>query len=379
MNTSTPAREPNFANEKEAKMTRHPVRRLVFAAVALAAVLLPAIANAQAIIKVNDDVWFRFGIQLQGWADWNQSAATSTYAQNLYLRRDRFLVTGSVAPGVTFFFQTDQPNLGKAPKAFGTGFVVQDAWMEWKICDAFAIDAGKYLVPLSRNELQSTVSFLTLDISPSSTVFLAPTGTDATRDTGVEFKGYLGDGGHLEYRASAQQGLRNLKSNNAFRYSGYLQYDFFDTERGYVYAGTNLGKKKILALSGGYDAQEKYKAYSGDIFTNLPVGVGDEFGGQYQFVHYDGGTFIPTLPRQNTHLVELAYYISAAKFQPFGKFEQDSFASLKADDIKRFGGGFHYYVYGQNLKLSAQYLRIMPKSPIKDTNEFTLAMQVFYN
>jgi hypothetical protein len=377
MNTSTPAREPNFANEKEAKMTRHPVRRLVFAAVALAAVLLPAIANAQAIIKVNDDVWFRFGIQLQGWADWNQSAATSSYAQNLYLRRDRFLVTGSVAPNVTFYFQTDNPNLGKAPKALASGFLVQDAWMEWKINDAFAIDGGKFLVPLSRNELTSTISFLTLDISPSSTVFITPTATDAFRDTGVEFKGYLGEG-HLEYRAAVMQGVRNTASNNAFRYTGYLQYDFFDTEKGYTYSGTNLGKKKILALSGGYDGQEKYKSYSGDIFFNLPCGVGDELGGQYQFMHYDGGTFIPTLPRQNTHLVELAYYISAARFQPFGKFEQASFATLKADDIKRFGGGFHYYVHGQNLKLSAQYLRIMPTSPIKDTNEFTLAMQVWY-
>src|SRR5262249_25441210 len=89
--------------------------RLVVAAV-LAAVLLPAAANAQAIIKVSDDVWFRFGMQLQGWADWNQSAATGGYAQNLYLRRDRLLITGSVAPGVTFFFQTDDPNLGKGQK-----------------------------------------------------------------------------------------------------------------------------------------------------------------------------------------------------------------------------------------------------------------------
>jgi hypothetical protein len=360
-------------------MKRHSIGRFV-AAMAVAAVLLPAVANAQAIIKVNDDVWFRFGMQLQGWADWNQLQSNG-YAENLYLRRDRFQVFGQMAPGVSFFFQTDDPNLGKAPKSLTAGFVVQDAWMEWKIADAFAIDGGKFIVPFSRNELTSTVSFLTLDLSPVSSVFSAPTGSDATRDTGFEVKGYLINGGHLEYRYAVFQGLRSTDSRNGFRNSAYLQYNFFDTERGYVYAGTNLGKKKIVNISAGYDGQSNYHAYSGDLFWNLPVGAGDELGGQVQWIHYDGNTFIKALPRQNDPLVELAYYIAAAKFQPFAKWEQQKFAADadKKNDITRWGLGFHYYVYGQNLKLSGQYLRIEPKSPLKKTNEFTLAMQAFYN
>ncbi|MBV8201558.1 MAG: hypothetical protein JOZ15_13125 [Acidobacteria bacterium] len=348
---------------------------------ATAAALLPAAADAQAILKVNDDVWFRFGIQLQGWADWNQSPVNNGYAENLYLRRDRFLVTGSAAPGVTFFFQTDDPNLGKAPKSLTTGFAVLDAWMEWKIADAFAIDAGKFIVPLNRNILEATSSFLTLDSSATSVVFSGPTGSDTNRDTGVEIRGYLIGGGHLEYRVALEQGIRQEGSRNGFRNSAYLQYDFFDTERGYVYASTNLGKRKILALSGGYDGQGNYHAYSGNLLWNLPDAVEDELGGQLQWVHYDGNTFIPTLPRQNAYLAELAYYTSAAKFQPFGKWEQQKFVAdaQKKNDVTRWGGGFHYYVHGQNLKLSAQYLRIMPRAPIRDTNEFTLAMQVWYN
>jgi Phosphate-selective porin O and P len=360
-------------------MKRQSIGRFI-AAAALVAVLLPAAAGAQAIIKVNDDVWFRFGMQLQGWGDWLQSGTTRGYAENLYLRRDRFQVAGSVAPGVTFFFQTDEPNLGKAPKALTAGFVVQDAWAQWQLNEGFAINFGKFLVPFSRNELQSTVSFMTLDISPTSTVFLAPTATDATRDTGVELKGYLIDGGRLEYRYALMQGVRLTGSQNGFRNSAYVQYDFLDTERGYVYAGTNLGKKNIFALSGGYDGQNGYHAYSADAFTNLKVGAGDEFAGQFQWAHYDGEHSFIDIPRQNDYLVELAYFISAAKFQPFGKWEKQSFSAgtLQKNDVTRWGAGAHYYVYGQNLKLSAQYLRIIPKSPIKDTNEFTVAMQVYY-
>ena len=360
-------------------MKRHAVGRFI-AAAALVAVLLPAAASAQAIIKVNDDVWFRFGMQLQGWGDWLQSATTRGYAENLYLRRDRFQVAGSVAPGVTFFFQTDDPNLGKAPKNLQAGFVVQDAWAQWQLNEGFAINFGKFLVPFSRNELQSTVSFMTLDISPTSTVFLAPTATDATRDTGVELKGYLIDGGRLEYRYALMQGVRLAGSQNGFRNSAYLQYNFLETERGYVYAGTNLGKKNIFNISGGYDGQNGYHAYSADAFTNLKVGAGDEFAAQFQWAHYDGEHSFIDIPRQNDYLVELAYFISAAKLQPFGKYEKQSFSAgeLQKNDVYRWGAGAHYYVYGQNLKLSAQYLRITPKAPVKDTNEFTFAMQVYY-
>lgn len=352
----------------------------VAAVVGALAVLQPAAAAAQAMIKVNDDVWFRFGLQLTGWADWTQTAPTGGYAENLYLRRDRFLITGSVAPGVTFYFQTDDVNLGKSPKSLGTGFIVQDAWVEWKIADAFALNAGQFIVPFSRNSLQGTLSYLTMDISPTSTLIINQNPADAARDTGVEAKGYLVDGGRLEYRVALTQGVREPGSRNAFRDTAYLQYDFFDTERGYVYHGTNLGKKKILALSAGYDGQSSYHAYNSDVFTTVPVRAGDEIAGQVQWSHYDGEGFLAAPARQNDYLVELAYFAAAAKVQPFAKFEQQRFSAgeLQKADVMRYGAGLHYYVHRLNLKLSAQYLRVLPKSPIKDTNELTLAMQVWY-
>src|SRR5664279_1251303 len=111
--------------------------RFALVSLALLIALLPAVANAQAIIKVNDTVNFKLGILLQGWADWNgQSNAvgeTAGFQQNLFLRRARFFVGGQVAKDVTFFFMTDNPNLGKSTqtltsgttgvKAPGTGFI----------------------------------------------------------------------------------------------------------------------------------------------------------------------------------------------------------------------------------------------------------------
>ncbi|MGZ8878022.1 MAG: hypothetical protein ACXW2O_07820, partial [Candidatus Aminicenantales bacterium] len=114
--------------------------RFALVSLALLIALLPAVANAQAVIKVNDVVNFKLGIVLQAWADWegvsDTAGNTAGFRQNLFLRRARFLVGGQVAKDVTFFFMTDNANLGKTTvggtgtglKAPATGFVVQDAF-----------------------------------------------------------------------------------------------------------------------------------------------------------------------------------------------------------------------------------------------------------
>jgi len=134
-------------------------RSAVITAALVAVFLLNAPAQAQVQVKVNDDVFMRMGFQLQAWADEQQDATTRGYAQNLFIRRARFLLTGQVAPHVSLFFQTDNPNVGKVPKALGSGFILQDAWAEWRPNDYFGLTGGEFLVPLSRQALTSTSSF----------------------------------------------------------------------------------------------------------------------------------------------------------------------------------------------------------------------------
>lgn len=371
-------------------------RTLALMALATVAVLLvPAVAQAQAVIKVSDTVNVKFGMQLQAWADFTQDTATDGYISNLFLRRARFLMAGQVAPDVTFFFMTDNPNLGKttgtapaAPKGLTSTFIVQDALITWKIHNAFRLEGGYFIVPLSRNGLTSTIAYLTLDVSPTSAVFAAPSGAPTLRDTGFQARGYLLDRGQLEYRLAVTQGNRTAAvagvdggSRNAFRTTAFVNYNFFETESGYVLGGTNLGGKKVLALSSGVDAQSTYSAYSANLFTTLPTGKGGEFAGQVQWVHYDGGAWIPTILRQNDYLAELAYLIPGTKIQPFGKYELQKFSDDYAvsKDYKRWGLGFNYYVAKQNLKLTAQYQKISPDaSTIPSQNQFSFQLQMFY-
>src|SRR6266581_1134883 len=214
-----------------------------------------ASASAQAVIKVSDDVNVKFGMLLQTQADWTQDAATGSYQENLFIRRVRFLVGGQVAPKITFFFETDDPNLGKSvsgTKNISTGFTVQDAYLEWKAADAFALDAGLMFIPLCRNCYQSAATLLPIDYGAYAFLHGGPTKSVVGRDTGFMARGYLAKS-RLEYRVGAFQGARDRLSANPLRWAGHLQYAFLDPEAGFFTTGTYLGKKKVLTVGGGFD------------------------------------------------------------------------------------------------------------------------------
>src|SRR5262249_34800482 len=144
------------------------------------------------------------------------------------------------------------------------GFILQDAWIEYKANTHFAIEGGEMLLPVSRQALQSTVSFYTLNISPIATVSNGPTQESALRDVGFQARGYfLND--RLQYRGGIFAGERDPNGRNALRPALYLQYDFFDREKEYAYAGTALGKRKILAIDVGGDKQGSYRSMSANI------------------------------------------------------------------------------------------------------------------
>jgi hypothetical protein len=84
------------------------------------------------------------------------------------------------------------------------------------------------------------------------------------RDLGMGARGFfLKD--KLQYRFGVFQGEREANARNSLRTSGYVQYDFFDSETGYTFAGRALGKKKILGLDAGFDAQGSYHGASANL------------------------------------------------------------------------------------------------------------------
>ena len=357
-----------------------------------------------AVIKVSDTVNFRFGSVLQPTFEALQDPNSKGYSQNFYLRRARFNVLATLPENITVFFQTDDPRLGysgtNGQKNINSGLLIQDAYAQWNFLGhAMAIQAGEFLVPTERQVLTSVATFLALDLPTWSQQAGTIEEQNGGRDYGVGFNGAL-FGDHLTYRTGIFQGYRAPTSpqpaplgpaagaRNPLYYAGRVQYDFFDTEYVYSYLGTSLGKKKLLAIAGFAQGQGSYKGYGGDVFFDYPMGPG-ALTVEADYIHYDGHQYVfndngtnNTLPEQDSLYTNAGYYICDLKLQPFVRYEFLNYAQAvnNAKEQSRVGGGFNYYVFGQNFKIVGYYERIMPKvqpstAQIKDYNRFVMEWQ----
>jgi hypothetical protein len=358
-----------------------------------------------AVIKISDKVNFRFGAVLQPTFEALQDPNSEGYSQNFYLRRARFNVLATLPENITVFFQTDDPRLGNAAangqKNINSGFLIQDAWAQWNFLGhAMAIQAGEFLIPTERQVLTSVAAFLALDLPTWSQQAGTVEEANGGRDYGVGLNGAL-FGDHLTYRTGVFSGYRApatpqggglgpaAGSRNSPLIAGRVQYDFFDTENVYSYPGTNLGKKKILAVAGFGQGQGAFKAYGGDLFFDWPILYGDAITAEADYIHYDGHSFIfndngtiNTLPEQESIYTNAGFYFCQIHLQPFARYEFLHFNDRinKAKEQQRFGGGLNYYVFGQNFKMVGYYERVVPKvqpgtAAIKDFNRFVMEWQ----
>jgi hypothetical protein len=335
-------------------------------------------AAAQVEIKAGDDVEFKLGVLGQFQADTLDDGLSDSNTNNLFVRRLRLTFGGQVAKGVTFFVDTDAPNLGRTlpgGKNIQPSMIIQDAYAEFGTGTAFAIDAGLMFVPFSRNSLQSAATLLPIDYGAYTFSANGATQSANGRDTGFQAKGYLLHE-RLEYRVGAFQGARNAVSTNAFRYAGRVQYEFLESETGFFYPGTYLGKKKILAVGAGFDKQDQYHGYDVDAFLDYPIG-GGAITGQADYNRFDGGPTTPTLAKQNDVLMELGYLIPSLKLTPVLQWTNRDLAELTRGDEVHWSVGLNYWWAGHNASIKAAYSRISPAG-LPNQNEFTLQLELFY-
>ncbi len=341
----------------------------------------------------------RFGMFLQPQFEALGSVAADGYANNLYLRRARFVVGGTLFDRIEYFLETDSPNLfkgatavpamGQALKGTST-MVIQDLFGTYKVLgDMLKIDAGYTLPAGSHNSLQSAFTLFGWDYFAytfqQSNAFGAAT-APVGRDLGFQLRGLLVDG-HIEYRVGLWQGQRNAAAaavvapptpaeqgaRNFFRTTARLQINLFDPETGYYYGGTYLGAKKILSLGGSYDFQSDYKAYSFDGFLDMPLGPGVATA-QIDYSHWDGGTYLP-LPKQWALQGEAGYTVLPVALAPIVRVEH-----LHIDNgatQNRYAGGLAYWCYGHNSNVKFFYTRIQEDGAAHGANQINLQWQIF--
>jgi hypothetical protein len=339
------------------------VRSAAVAALALAAAVRPAGAQWQTASKDGASS-IKLGFLIQPQVELLQTVDQEATSTNLFVRRLRLLVGGAIGERWSFFLETDSPNLGKTSPNPGVttpgvkdqgDIFVQDAYVTYSQGQAFKVDAGMIMLPHSRNGTQSAATLLAIDYGPYTFLDSGPGGERVGRDYGVQVRGYPANQ-RFEYRLALSQGLRGAEARNPLRITGRAVFYPFGAETGFFYGGTFQGTKRQAGLGGGFDIQEDARIYSADAFFEAPVlEMRQGLTLQFNWMRYDGGSFLPVLAKQDAFLVEAGYHVWNHRLTPFVQYQARHFAGTALPDQDSFQAGAAWWLAGhqRSLKLSA--------------------------
>jgi hypothetical protein len=239
------------------------------------------------------------------------------------------------------------------------------------------VDAGMILVPLGHEHNQSAATLLPIDYGPYDFTESTPLGSRSGRDYGAQLRGYpLGQ--HVEYRLAIFQGVRGPEARNSFRVAGRAVWYPFAADAGFFYGGTWQGSKRVVAVGAGFDTQKEYHSYAADVFIEQPIGKGKPaLTARFDWMRFDGGTFLPTLAKQDTYLVEAAVHLLEGKVSPVVQFSKKTFANPLTPGQYIWQAGVAYWIAGhqRNIKVTAgrQHIDGLP-----DRTQVLAQFQLFY-
>jgi hypothetical protein len=304
---------------------------------------------------------------------------------NLGFRRNRIAFLGAWSDKVSLYVQGEfaQPNLAPidfSGAGFENDFQLLDAAVRFSFSDAFKVTFGRFKYNLNRENLEECEAALTLDRS----LFIRPSYV-ATRDDGIAVWGNLFDD-KFQYRVDVMEGRQaaagiTAPSSNP-RYSARGHVTLLEPESRYGYKATYLGDKKVLTVGAAYQIEpdvtyvdidqqygkEDYKAWTVDAFFEYPLaGAGTvtasaayekvDLGGAYQGANPDNGA-TGIFGEKNGWYAKGGYLFSGVPLQVFGRFEKWRYGCLNNvfdQIIDWYGFGANYYIWGQNLKLTAEW------------------------
>jgi hypothetical protein len=349
-------------------------------------------------------------------------------SKNIFLRRIRFMVGGTLYKYFEFFFDTDWPNLFKNDSAdtmAGTyknapGMNVQDAYITFNpLGGLIKLDAGFMLPPGPHNGLESAATLYSTDYFVNTfrrSIFndtdpLGSAGQNPQgRDLGVQLRALV-LAGHLEARFGAFQGVRNnpvpastgvvaeVGDYNIFRLAGRVQVNVLDAEPGFFYQGTYLGSRKILSIGGFYDFQSQtapvstYKYYGGDAFLDLAVGPGI-LTAQVDYTRWNDETVSEMpVPTDSALMAQVGYLIAPIMLSPFVQYERLVAPDTAGTDANgnpaqvpdatnpsenRYGGGLSFWPYGHNMNLKFLAAHVTRNPAPHAFNQFNLQWQLYF-
>jgi hypothetical protein len=250
---------------------------------------------------------------------------------DFYLRRVRLLVYGNITKELSFFADTDQPNLAKNGDYTGKPMFMQDAFLTYSFMPEFKLDAGMMLVPLSHHTIESAAGLNALDYH-STTIFLPA--TQVFRDTGVQFRGVVAD--KLAYRLGIFEGVRYvppaaapaapapgvpapaappiLNPSGLPRIAGQVRFNLMGAENDFFLKGIYFTPTPIVSVGLGLDYQGKAlnvanaakdnTTISVDAYLDYPFSADDELVFKTNFFMYSKGATLRDLTGNATAMAD---------------------------------------------------------------------------
>jgi hypothetical protein len=296
----------------------------VFVTLILSAVCLDERAHAG--VKIGDETksYLEIAPYVQFFYDRREGRAPDGSDLNDFrLRRVRLFMSGQIgSPFITFMFQPAHDNFetqtARATTVSETAsvgsdashFRILDASLTLNFHEAFKLSIGQQYLPFSREfGTYANSRLMTLDYSFITQKTL-PGNTTAFPKTEYDLGAILWGNplnGLIHYRLAVQQGRSEPNPSSVLRESGRLEVNFLDPVKEWYRFGTYLGKRKILAIGGGFDMQNdaiggasavsnfgrvrNYRAATVDAFFDHPIGAGAvTLEAAYLSFNYNGAT-----------------------------------------------------------------------------------------
>lgn len=288
-----------------------------------------------------------------------------------------------------------------------------DAYVTADLSDALHFKIGLTKLPLTRANLDDCFAPLTQDRSMFVYTAYGSSPAKFSRDMGAVAWGGFFDH-KLSYSLGAFQGREgytaavnplngttyrsSMQPKNSLEYVGRVAYAFLDAEPGSGYAGSYLGQSTILTIGGGIAYQPSavyknvtntgviqngdtvdYKAIAGDFLFEYPTAnigtftltgqyLKNDFNNAY-LTNKNPGDLLASIGGLNGqkegNYIKGAYLLpmtvgKEGLIQPYVLAENWRVAFLlgvTGQRIKQTGAGVNYYMHGQNVRFTVEYLK----------------------
>jgi hypothetical protein len=359
------------------------IRRILLLLLLFGLILVPTISWSFELYRDGDKslsigYWAQAWYQYVGDYDRDGDGNWDDSQNDFMIRRTYLSVKGTVTSDISFFVhyagdRIGQEGLDNPSMGLGSGLALRDGWVNYKVIgNDLMVQVGRMYIPFTRNYgTTSTKALLTTDLDWGqgglrSGIFYP---SKVGRDDSITLWGNVLED-KLQYRLMIGEGAESqtINPDDKLRFAGRLSLNLFDPETSWFNQGTYLGKKKILAIGGGFDFQEdlvtggvkhNYEAYTGDVHLDLPLGA-VAVTAEVAYITIKNSVNGVTWTDLNSGgdgdiAMAKVGILLADKFQPFGHIEIIMPDADGTEDTTIYGFGCNYYISGLANKLTAEW------------------------